>query len=193
MLTPPFPFPPIDGHQGLSTILKGGIVYVAMLGLLGPLVRYLCSPSSPEDIPPILNYIGIIPVLLLVLGAMAAHPPRKVRRTGSLPARSPGLISDSTHPTKRSLGVVLGALASLTSFVGAGLILLGGLLDHLGASRAKLLLFGRLCPCYRRISDGCRTSDSRRRDYSCEGIAGVGRGADDPRQPARGVFVRWAL
>ena len=115
--------PPLNFIQwsGVAAIL-GGVVYAATLSLLGPLVRFLYSPSSPEDIPPILNYIGIIPVLLLILGAMAAIA--------------------ALHTLQREHYGLLGALASLTSFVGAGLILLGGLLDLLGLAGESSFYLG---------------------------------------------------
>jgi hypothetical protein len=107
--------------SGIAAML-GGVVYVAIHGLLGPLVRYLYSPSSDEDIPPILNYVETIPVLLLVLGAMAAIA---------------GL-----HTLQRERYGLLGALASLTSFVGVGLILLGALADLLGLAGQPSLYLG---------------------------------------------------
>ncbi len=107
--------------SGIAAML-GGVVDAAALGLLGPLVRYLYSPSSDEDIPPILTYVDTITVLLLVLGAMAAIA---------------GL-----HTLQRERYGLLGALASLTSFVGVGLILLGGLADLLGLAGQRSLYMG---------------------------------------------------
>ncbi len=107
--------------SGLAAVL-GGVAYAFILGLLGPLVRYLYSPSSDEDIPPILNYLDTIPVLLLVLGALAAIA---------------GL-----HTLQRERYGLLGALASLTAFSGVALLLVGALSDLLGLAGQRSFYLG---------------------------------------------------
>ena len=107
--------------SGLAAIL-GGVAYAVILGSLGPLVRYLYSPSSHEDIPPLLNYLDTISVLLLALGALAAIA---------------GL-----HTLQGERYGLLGALASLTAFSGVALILLGGLSDLLGLAGQRSFYLG---------------------------------------------------
>src|SRR5919199_692715 len=163
--------PPLNFIQwsGVAAIL-GGVVYAATLSLLGPLVRLLYSPSSPDS----------------------HSPDSKLHRNHTRPfadTRRDGRYSGPTYLTKRTLRVAWSARLSHV-ICWSGAYPLGWSIRPLGAGRGTFLLFGRLCPYFRRNSDDSRTSDFRRRDYSCEGIAGVGRSVDHSRQPTRGVFVR---
>lgn len=111
---------------GLAAIV-GGATY-ASLALLGPLYVYLYSPRSPEDIPPVLNYIPTIFLLFMLVGAMAAIA---------------GL-----HILQRERYGLLGMSASLVAFVGVAVILVGGLADLLVGQRypavADILIVGAL-------------------------------------------------
>ncbi len=98
---------------GLAAIV-GGVVYASLGLLIGPLVRYLYSPSGPWDLP-VLRYSESIFLFLLLLGAMAAIA---------------GL-----HTLQRERYGLVGALASLTAFVGVAIILVGGLVDILAGQR----------------------------------------------------------
>ena len=87
---------------GLAAIVGG--VASASLYVLGTLI-YLYSPSSEEDIPPILNYMEPIYLLLLLVGALAAIA--------------------GVHALQRERYGLWGAAASLIAFVGVMLIFLG--------------------------------------------------------------------
>src|SRR5215217_9216621 len=84
----------------------------AALYVLGTLI-YLYSPSSEEDIPPILNYMEPIYLLLLLVGALAAIA--------------------GVHALQRERYGLWGAAASLIAFVGVTLFFgfLGALVDLL--------------------------------------------------------------
>jgi hypothetical protein len=105
---------------GLAAIV-GGIAY-ASLGLLGRLYIHLYSPSEPWDDPPVLGYIERTLPLLLLLGAAAAIA---------------GL-----HRVQRERYGLVGALASLTAFVGVVLIVVGSIVEALaGPAFEPSLLF----------------------------------------------------
>jgi hypothetical protein len=95
---------------GLAAIV-GAIAY-ASLGLLGRLYVYLYAPSEPWDAPPVLGYIERMLPLLLLLGAAAA-------------------IAGLPRVQRERYGLV-GALASLTAFVGVVLIVVGSVVEALG-------------------------------------------------------------
>src|SRR5215203_5590623 len=95
---------------GLATIL-GGIFY-ASLGLLGRLYIPQDAPSDPWYVPPVLTFIEHIFPLFLLLGALAAIA---------------GL-----HRVQREYYGLVGALASLTAFVGVALFLVGSVVEALG-------------------------------------------------------------
>ena len=86
---------------GLAAIVGG--VASAALYVLGTLI-YLYSPSSEEDIPPILNYMEPIYLLLLLVGALAAIA--------------------GVHALQRERYGLWGAAASLIAFIGVTLIFL---------------------------------------------------------------------
>ena len=92
---------------GLAAII-GAIAY-ASLGLLARLYIRLYSPSEPWDVPPVLGYIERMLPLLLLLGAAAAIA---------------GL-----HRVQREHYGLVGALASLTAFVGVALIVVGSVME----------------------------------------------------------------
>jgi len=87
---------------GLAAIVGG--VASASLYVLGTLI-YLYSPSSEEDIPPILNYMEPIYLLLLLVSALAAIA--------------------GVHALQRERYGLWGAAASLIAFIGVTLIFLG--------------------------------------------------------------------
>jgi hypothetical protein len=101
--------------------IVGGVVY-ASLGLLGLLVRYLYSPSSELDIPPVSRYIESIFLFLLLVGVMAAIA--------------------ALHTLQRERYGLLGMLAALIAFVGVALILVGAVMETLvGPAFGPSLLF----------------------------------------------------
>jgi hypothetical protein len=105
---------------GLAAI-TGALAYAA-LGLLGRLYIRLYSPSEPWDVPPVLGYVERMLPLLLLLGAAAAIA---------------GL-----HRVQREHYGLVGALASLTAFVGVALTVVGSMLEVLAgpAFEPSLLL-----------------------------------------------------
>lgn len=105
---------------GLAAI-TGAIAY-AVLGLLGRLYIRLYSPSEPWNVPPVLGYVERMLPLLLLLGAAAA-------------------IAGLDRVQREGYGLV-GALASLTAFVGVVLTLVGSVVEALAgpAFEPSLLL-----------------------------------------------------
>jgi hypothetical protein len=90
--------------------ITGAIAY-AGLGLLGRLYISLYSPSEPWDVPPVLGFAERMLPLLLLLGAAAAIA---------------GL-----HRAQRERYGLVGALASLTAFVGVVLTVVGSVVEAL--------------------------------------------------------------
>src|SRR5215207_687768 len=100
---------------GLAAIVGG--VTSAALYVLGTLI-YLYYSSSEEDIPPILNYMEPIYLLLLLVGALAAIA--------------------GVHALQRERYGLWGAAVSLIAFIGVTLIFfgfLGALVDLLLAEQ----------------------------------------------------------
>jgi hypothetical protein len=92
------------------------------LSLLGRLYILLHSPSEPWDVPQVLGYVERMLPLLLLLGAAAAIA---------------GL-----HWVQREHYGLVGALASLTAFVGVVLIVVGSIVEALaGPAFEPALLF----------------------------------------------------
>jgi len=105
---------------GLAAII-GAIAY-ASLGLLVHLYLRLYSLSEPWDVPPVLGYVERMLPLLLLLGAAAAIA--------------------SLHRVQREHYGLVGALASLTAFVGVALIVVGSVVEALaGPAFEPSLLF----------------------------------------------------
>jgi hypothetical protein len=105
---------------GLAAIL--GATAYASLGLLVRLYLRLYSLSEPWDVPPVLGYVERMLPLLLLLGAAAAIA---------------GL-----HRVQWEYYGLVGALASLTAFVGVALIVVGSVVEVLaGPAFEPSLLF----------------------------------------------------
>ena len=105
---------------GLATII--GATAYASLGLLARLYVRLYSPTEPWDAPPVLGVAERMLPLLLLLGAAAAIA---------------GL-----HRVQWEYYGLVGALASLTAFVGVALIAVGSFVEVLvGPAFEPSLLF----------------------------------------------------
>jgi hypothetical protein len=134
---------------GLAAIV-GGVVYALPGLLIGPLVRYLYSPSGPWDLP-VLRYSESLFLFLLLLGAMAAIA---------------GL-----HVLQRERYGLVGALASLTAFVGVAIILVGGLVDILAGQRypsvASILIVAALVATVGLVALGTATIAARVLPWWC--------------------------